>query len=229
MNTIKRKDILLLTAFLMLVSAAGYGQMSNTALGGTNFGVRAGVNFQNLNGKDGDGDKLENRMTTGFHVGVHAEIPVAADFYVQPGLLWSTKGARGEESELTDDVKVQLSYLEIPVNFLYKPVLGQGRLLLGVGPYFAIGVGGKLKMGDMERNIEWEKEITAAQAISGTPYFRRSDAGANLLFGYELSNGLSAQLNAQLGLTNINPEVEGADDNSTLKNTGFGISLGYRF
>ncbi len=225
---IRKRNILVLPVLLLWMTGA-YGQMGNMELGATTFGIRAGVNFQNLNGKDGDGDKLENRLTTGFQVGVNAEIPVATDFYVQPGLLWSTKGARGENSGLTEDLKVQLSYLEIPVNFLYKPVLGQGRLLLGVGPYVAIGVGGKLKMGDISRNIEWEKEITTAQAISGTPYFRRTDAGANLLFGYELSNGLSTQLNAQLGLTNINPEVAGADDNSTLKNTGFGVSLGYRF
>lgn len=228
MKTIRQKNAFLLSALCLLLST-GYSQMSTMELGGTSFGIRAGINLQNLNGKDEDGDKLENRMTTGFHVGVNAEIPVAVDFYVQPGLLWSAKGARGENAGTAADLKVHLSYLEIPVNFLYKPVLGRGRLLMGVGPYLAFGIGGKLKAGDMERDIEWQKKITTAQAITGTPYFKRPDAGANLLFGYELSNGLSAQLNAQLGLVNINPEIEGTDDKSTLKNTGFGVSLGYRF
>ena len=31
----------------------------------------------------------------------------------------------------------------MPLNFLYKPMLGQGRLLMGFGPYVALGVGGK--------------------------------------------------------------------------------------
>ena len=39
------------------------------------------------------GDKLDNKLKTGFNAGVNAEIPVGVDFYVQPGLLFSTKGA----------------------------------------------------------------------------------------------------------------------------------------
>jgi hypothetical protein len=36
----------------------------------TTFGIRGGVNFQNLNGKDIDADKLENDLKTGFNAGV---------------------------------------------------------------------------------------------------------------------------------------------------------------
>ena len=61
-------------------------------------------------------------------------------------------------------------------------------------------------------------------------YIRPMDAGANMLAGYEFGNKVSFQLNAQLGLTKINPEYEGSsNDNSSAKNTGFGFSLGYRF
>jgi hypothetical protein len=51
-----------------------------------------------------------------------------------------------------------------------------------------------------------------------------------MIVGYEFGNKVSFQLNTQLGLTKINPEYEGvSNDNSSAKNTGFGISLGYRF
>jgi len=64
---------------------------------GTTFGLRAGVNFQNVNGKDFEGDKIEdNKLKTGFHIGVNAEIPVAPEFYIQPGVLFSTKGAKDD-------------------------------------------------------------------------------------------------------------------------------------
>ncbi|MDD3742623.1 MAG: hypothetical protein PHX54_03260 [Lentimicrobiaceae bacterium] len=67
---------------------------------------------------------------------------------------------------------------------------------------------------------------------SGDPdnkyYVKPFDAGANFLFGYEFEGGLSAQLNAQWGLLDIMPDY-GVDTKATLKNTGFGISLGYRF
>ena len=65
----------------------------------TTFGIRAGVNFQNLNGKDAGDDKLENKLKTGFNAGVNAEIPVGIDFYVQPGVLYSTKGAKVEDTD----------------------------------------------------------------------------------------------------------------------------------
>src|SRR5438045_9626468 len=72
-------------------------QEKESHAGGTTFGLRAGVNFQNINGKDENDDKLKNDMLTGFNVGINAEIPVGVDFYFQPGLLYSIKGAKSED------------------------------------------------------------------------------------------------------------------------------------
>src|SRR5690349_20257936 len=109
------------------------------------FGLRAGVNFQNINGKHYNGDKLSNGLLTGYNIGANVEIPIATDFYLQPGVLYSTKGAKAERDYLGQGVnaKTKLSYVEVPVNLLYKPALGSGKLLLGFGPYVAFGVGGK--------------------------------------------------------------------------------------
>jgi hypothetical protein len=49
------------------------------------------------------------------------------------------------------------------------------------------------------------------------------------LVGYELSSKISFQLNAQLGMSNLNPKFEGEKPDDKAKNTGFGISVGYRF
>lgn len=194
---------------------------------GTTYGLRAGVNFQNINGKNAAGDRLEYRITPGFNIGVNAEIPVAQDYFIQPGVLFTTKGAREKNS----DSKYRLAYVEVPVNFLYKPMLGTGKLLLGFGPYAAYGVEAKYKpeTGN-DVDIKFRNAVTTTEAVSGNPYIKRFDAGANFLAGYELSNTLSLQLNAQLGLVKINPANEGiTNDNTSLKNTGFGISAGYRF
>jgi len=200
---------------------------------GTTFGIRAGVNFQNINGKDFFDKKLDNKIKTGFNVGVNAEIPIASEFYLQPGVLFTTKGAKNKND---DDIKVNLSYIEVPINFLYKPELGMGKLLLGIGPYIAFGIGGKVSNADgKETDVEFKKEVSAQDFSIATsagyyPYFKRFDAGGNLLVGYELSNNFSMQLNAQLGLVNINSDIEGISDNNTkFKNTGFGLSVGYRF
>lgn len=198
----------------------------------TTFGIRAGVNFQNFNGKDSDGDKLENNMIVGFHAGVNVELPVAPDFVLQPGLLFSVKGTESDFDLGTG--KVIVNYIELPVNFIFKPVLGNGRLILGLGPYIAYGIGGKVSFSgsgiDIEKDIKFENDLSESQLIDTEFYLRPFDAGANLLAGYEFGFGISVQLNAQLGLLNIDPGYDGNSDNeTTLKNTGFGISVGYRF
>ena len=210
-----------LTVAVMLLSCALRAQ----TMGKTQFGIRGGVNFQNLTGKDAEGDKYDNKLKTGFHVGFDAAIPVAPDYYIQPGVLFTTKGAKSDDGNFTTNI----SYIEVPVNFLYRPVLGTGRLILGFGPYVAFGIGGNVDNGNDKTDIEFAKEISAAEALSGTPYLKRFDAGANIFFGYEFSSRFFTQVNAQLGLVNIQPEITGFDDESTMKNTGFGLSVGYRF
>ena len=190
------------------------------------FGIRAGVNFQNINGKNYDGTDVKNKLKTGFNIGANAEIPVAPDFYVQPGVLFTTKGAKNKDD---NDIKTNLSYIEVPINFLYKPALGPGKLLLGFGPYVAFAIGGKYTdAAGKDHDFKFKNKITAAEYLTD-PYAKRMDVGGNLLAGYELSSKLSVQLNAQLGMAKINPEIEGVTDKTKYKNTGFGISVGYRF
>lgn len=203
----------------VLALMAGAAQAQNK----TTFGVRAGVNFTNLNGKLLDQD-IDGKMKVGFNVGVNAEIPLADEFYLQPGVLFSTKGAKADEG----DGKTNISYVEVPVNFLYKPEVGTGKLLLGVGPYVGIGVGGKIKGNGEDVDIEFGNDVKTEEEFMTT--IKRLDFGGNLLFGYEFSNKFSVQLNAQLGMANLFPKANGEKlDDTKLKNTGFGVSVGYRF
>jgi hypothetical protein len=194
------------------------------------FGILGGVNFQNLNGKDMAGNKLENTLIPGFHGGVNVQIPVAPEFYFQPGLLFSTKGAKVSSEPVTTTYK--LSYIELPLNVVYKGMLGNGYFLLGFGPYLGYAIGGKATYeggsAEVKRDIEFKNVVELTDPLT-TPYFRGMDAGGNIFFGYELAAGLFFHVNAQLGMIKINPEYKILpDDQSVVKNTGFGLSLGYR-
>jgi hypothetical protein len=178
---------------LMLSSTLAIAQ--STDKGKTSFAILGGVNFQNLNGKDIAGNKLENDMIFGYHAGVNIQIPVAPEFYFQPGLLFTTKGAKN----LTGTFK--LSYIELPLNFVYKGLLGNGYVMVGFGPY--VGYAITTKGGD----------------------FKAFDAGGNIFAGYEMAGGIFCQLNTQFGMLNI----KDSSDKSSIKNTGFGLSIGYRF
>lgn len=219
------KKIFFSTALILSGAIFTATAQSTKTASGISFGIRAGVNLQNINGKDVDGDKLENKLVPRFQGGVLVDIPLADQFCIQPGLLFSGKGAKEKDT----DLKVNISYIDVPVTFLFKPVLGTGHMLLGVGPYIGFGIGGNVEdNNENERKIKFENEITPAQYATDF-YARRLDAGANLLVGYEMSSKLSIQLNAQLGMAKINPEITGVSDKTAMRNTGFGLSLGYRF
>jgi hypothetical protein len=206
----------LFSLILIFILSGSMAIAQGTVGSKTSFAVLGGVNLQNLNGKDESGNKLENDMLIGFHAGVNLQLPVAPEFYFQPGLLFSTKGAK------ISTTSYKLSYIELPLNFVYKALVGNGYFMLGFGPYVAYGIGGT--------DIEFKKTVEAGDS-DAIKYFKPFDAGANLFFGYELPAGLFLQLNTQLGLLDINPEDNriAGDNESTLKNTGYGISLGYRF
>lgn len=228
MNT---KIKLLAVAAAAMFSTSLYAQDMTYDAGKTTIGVRGGVNFQNITGKDATGNDLENNIRTGYHFGVNAEVPLGTGFYLQPGILYSAKGGEFPENE---DHELHINYIEVPVNFVYKPVLGTGRMLLGFGPYAAYAIGGKNKLGGSSDSnkfdIEFENERPASATDPRIVYMRAFDMGANLLAGYELANNLSFQINAQLGLTNNYPEVAAnPNDETKWKNTGFGFSVGYRF
>lgn len=210
---------------LIIVLATAVSTLHLKAQDKTTISARAGINFQNITGKDRAGNEYDNKIKAGIHIGLTAEVPVAEDFYVQPGLLFSTKGAKDKTYR---KVNTRLSYLEIPINFLFKPELANGKLLLGAGPYLGIAVGGSYTDANGHKaKFKFANKVTAAEA-STNKYVRRMDLGFNFLAGYEMSNKISFQLNAQLGVANLRTKVEGQDNDYKYKNTGFGISVGYR-
>lgn len=199
------------------------------------FGLRGGFNYQNINGKDRLGKELDFGMVPRYNVGLVIEIPLADQFYVQPSLLYATKGAKINENYLDLNLSsdVNLGYLELPVNFVYKPTVGKGNLILGVGPYIAYGINGKIEYerdrNSFQEDVEFTNEVSD-NVLMNQNYYKPLDYGGNILFGYQFAGGLSAQLNAQLGMANIKPEnTLQSNSPESFKNTGFGISLGYMF
>lgn len=181
------------------------------------FGVNAGVNFSNITGKDANSWLGDTKLKTGFQAGITYDIGIADDFVIQPGLSFVQNGAKykGELEAFTGDLKTNLNYLQLPVTFQYQPELGTGHLLLGVGPYVGMGIG-KIKYSgdDYDRSYDWD-ELDV----------KKFDAGGKLLVGYQLSNGLSLNLNANLGLTSL----DDSRDKAKINNTSFGLTVGYKF
>lgn len=217
-------------SLIIFVLSATFAMAQTTDRSKISLAFIGGVNFQNLNGKAYNGDKLENDMLMGFHVGINGQIPIAREFYFQPGILFSTKGMKNKSVESTSTTT--LSYIEAPLNLVYKAALGNGFVMLGFGPYLGYGIDGKRKTKGSSPTVE-EKIKFQNVVEAGDPnlvYYKAFDAGANIFAGYEMKSGIFFQLDTQFGMLNIRPEyIEYPEDKSIIKNTGFGLSLGYRF
>jgi outer membrane protein W len=218
-------------ALLILVSATAQAQKNAKDAKNTDritFGAHAGVNFQNITGKDPLGIALTNAMTPRFNAGVDAQIPLAEAFSIQVGVTFAQKGAKSTAGTVT---KTALSYVEVPITFVYKPEIGDGNLIVGFGPYFGYGVAGKTTFSNgTTSNVKFKNTVTLTDVLAGIGYVKGLDAGANFVVGYQLSSNISLALKAQLGLVNISPKYDALpNDKASLSNVGYGLSVGYRF
>lgn len=175
----------------------------------------------------------ESRYVSKWHAGLIADIHLIKRFYVQPQLLFSKKGAKLEARSSVasfiyeSDQYYDLTYLELPVNILYKIPTGSGRLALGAGAYYARALSGKYNYRISERNQDGS--IHSLRGGNGKIPFnkddhKKDDNGLNFIAGYECKNGLIFNINYSLGLTDI---YTFPINNEKRKNHYFGLSAGY--
>lgn len=187
-------------------------------------GPEMGVNFTNMTLRyediDGDDESESGDIKAGLKVGGIVDINIGRHFAIQPGLYFSQKGYRDEALPL--DFSYRINYLELPVNFLFKTRPSHaGRFFVGGGPYLAFAVSGEYEYengndGDIDFGNDPDDDI------------RGIDAGMNFTTGYELPFGLFFRGNAGVGFTNLIPDSD-IDDDLSLRNWGFGLSVGYLF
>jgi hypothetical protein len=208
----------------------------------TEVSIKVGANYSNIILKGRTENRNATQFKPGFQIGLSVDVPVGGEFYIQPELRYSRKGYEQENSWFAgsgNNFRVTANYFELPVSFLYKPSIGKGNLLLGAGPYLGYGTGGKWKsdepvvIGDVVHHdhgdIIFDNDASNGGGDNSYLYGKSLDYGANFLVGYEFFNKISVQFNFQLGLANLQPEYsDGTKRDDTLKNMGFGISLGYK-
>lgn len=135
------KKIFLLAAVASLSAVGGFAQ--------GNFILKGGVNQANISITKG-GDVDEAKTLTSFHAGFAVDVPLADGLSLQPGLLFTGKGSKTQQGKETDASYFKATsnpmYIELPVNLVGKiPLGGATKLVIGAGPYAAVGVAGKNK------------------------------------------------------------------------------------
>lgn len=221
---------------VILLLAVGCWLLANTnaTAQGVKFGARAGLNLSKMamNSGDEDNEAPELDNLVGFHVGVVADIKLHDLLYFQPGLMFSTKGAKKSESMmgLADyEISFNPSYLELPLMLSFKySFTNDFAVRVNAGPYAAFGLFGKYKMKTtaMGQTNEDSIDLFTKEEGEDEAMFKRFDAGLGFGGGVEFKQ-FYLGVNYDLGLTNIGNNGDNSD--ATAKNRTIGISLGYNF
>lgn len=190
-----------------------------------------------VTGTDINGVKISTDFIPGFHVGVNVEIPLFSSLYFQPGLQFITKGAK-QKSVMATETHTYY-YAEMPLYFLFKPQVGKGHVLVGIGAAISYGIGGKWKydevggtQNDESGTVKFKKTWNPLVPNTGNyEYLNPLDVGVGMIAGYQLGNNLFFQLNGQYSVTNCASKIEKPDPTITQpnqKNMSFGLTVGYR-
>ena len=169
------------------------------------FGAKAALNLANLTG-----DVEDNSMKVGFQIGGLVEIGVSEKFSVQPELVFSTQGAKFEESfgGVSYDYDLNLNYLNIPVMAKYYVAEG---FSLEAGPQIGFLMSAKAKADGGDEDVK--------------DSFNSTDFGLNFGAGYNVTENINLGLRYSLGLSNIVKE-DGAGD---VKNSNIAFAVAYKF
>jgi hypothetical protein len=168
-------------------------------------GPIAGLNLSNMSGDNDD----DNAMKMGFHVGAMVDIGISDNFIVNPGVVYSLKGTQSDENS---DIKLNASYIEIPILAKYRLESG---LNFFAGPYIGLLMSAKVTDGDNDLDIKDQMEST--------------DFGLNVGLGFDLESGLGFSAQYGMGLSSVAKTPEGSTEDVDLKNSNIGISVRYMF
>ncbi len=142
------------------------------------FGVKAGANFNSLDGDDAKGFDTY----TSFHFGALLEVIVFENFAIQPELLYSSQGAKVSEENVKD---INFSYVTVPV--LAKFYLITDKLSLEAGPQFSFLVNENV-------SDQFESKSFDFAAVGG--------------LGFNFTENIFAQARYVAGLTDTTKDAE---------------------
>lgn len=208
------KKLFLLIATIVFADAAS-GQIS----------IAPEVGFQMVNQNVNSDSSTNGDFKPSFRAGLNLGVNLSKKLNLHVGAFYSAKGT--QENVMGFKAKSNYNYIEVPIYVNYSVVEFAGNeLFVGAGPYLAYCLGAKAKFKGSFFGQTFDEEIDLPVGNDETTdAVKPFDFGANANIGFVTKMGLYARAHYSLGLANI---VTGGDSDNSLKNTGFGISLGYQ-
>ncbi|MBZ4041229.1 MULTISPECIES: porin family protein [Flavobacterium] len=202
---------------LFMMTSFGVVSAQSSTVVGPEFGIKGGVNMSNLYSDSDDIDD-ENALW-GFNAGIFAAFPIADKVFIQPEILYTTKGAELDYNVagVAGTNKFKLNYIEVPLLVRFNLT---ENFNVHVGGYASYLVNAKLTG---EGDIEFDDELDADD-------FERFDAGLSAGVGLDF-NPISIGLRYNYGLTTIGKEREAFGNTYTFpdaKNSNLSLYLAYK-
>lgn len=174
---------------VLLVAALLLGVMATQAQG-IDFGIKAGANFANFTGDD-----LYTKGITSWHAGAVLELGISPSFSVQGEAIYSSIGAKVEDS---DDIN--LDYVSVPV--LAKFYVVPEKFSIVAGPQFSF----------LTKDTEDLKAKSTDIGVAGG-------------LEAKIVAGLFAQARYVVGLTNVSDDSATADFKNAVIQVSIGYNF----
>jgi opacity protein-like surface antigen len=202
------KKIVLTFAVLL-----GFGLMHINAQD-LSIGIKASANMSNF--FLSDMKNAESTMKIGASLGGFFNVPFNNAFSLQPELIFHYKSSEMKQERQKTDYEYW--GMEIPIYFMGKLNLGNGRGYAGIGPYVGLGFDAKYKNGDID--------LYKKNKITDNSIMNRWDFGAGVILGYEFNNGFLINAGYQIGITDL---LDANKKNATMRNQTVNLGIGYKF
>lgn len=182
------------------------------------FGVKAGMNVSSLTKEQGLDD---SKSKIGFNAGVFMNAPIAANFSIQPEVLYSQYGAKVNWTNPIDGDKMSasqnLDYITVPVMFQYNAI---PSFYLEAGPEFGFLVSATNKI----------KNETTGASTTGSNYkddLNTFNFGVGLGAGYYFTKNVGLNARYVAGFTDTAKDQPSGSD--AIKNNLFQVGLNFKF
>jgi len=195
MNCPKKYYVIIFLLIALFITNSSFAQKPT-------FGLKLGVAVSHSTIDENTTEPNSGSSFNGVGIlgGVYLDIPLANEVVLRPGAEIVSKGSSGNSRYYY--YPPRFTYLDIPLNILYKSNSSHGHLIAGGGPVLGIPF----------------------QPYYG--YTLKTDVGLNGIIGYEFSIGFSFNVNYCYGLNNVSKNKDIATKISTRY---LGISVGYNF
>lgn len=192
------------------------------------IGFQAGSTVSSVTIEDNSNGSSVKRTTSykvGFTAGLHIDVPVSDMFLFQPQLNFTQKGGKvnGVESGIAVNGKATYNFLELPVNFIFRPT---ENLFIGAGPALAYGISGReiytfTTPTTPPQTISSDKKVKFGNNANSDNY-KPFEISGNVLAGYTLSNGLFFAASYTHGFSNLSLK-----STQSYKSRYFGFRIGF--